>query len=161
MNGQRIGVIGLVLAVLTVVGAVAEPAQKETAVQAVVRLEEARRQAMVAGDIEAMTRLLAPDATYVHSTGLEQSRDDLLGVMRRGEIRYRSFDVESASYRTYGSTVVGTGVQTLDVEASGKSQTFRSRYTVVYVPIEGELRLVAYQSTALPMIVMEKKISDE
>ena len=120
-------------------------------------LEAARRTAMVAGDVKTLADLIAADATYVHSTGLIQRRDELFSMLERGDIRYVSFTVDVVEYRTYGDTVIGTGVQNIELTSAGKPFTSRSRYTVVYAPTGGDFRMVAYQSTSLPEIVTHEQ----
>ena len=112
---------------------------------------------MVGADVKTLGELMAPDATYVHSTGLIQKRDELLSMLERGDIRYLSFTVDAVEYRMYGDTVVATGVQSIDLTSAGKPFTSRSRYTVVYAPAGGDLKMVAYQSTALSEIVTREK----
>jgi hypothetical protein len=126
------------------------PPAPDSTVVMVAKLEEARRGAMVAADLEALARLIDPDATYVHSNGLFQKRDQLLAMLARAEIRYVGFTVDSEEYRRYGSTVVGTGLQTIELTSSGNPFTSHSRFTVVYSTDGGPPRLVAYQSTPLP-----------
>ncbi|HEX5133509.1 MAG TPA: nuclear transport factor 2 family protein [Candidatus Krumholzibacteria bacterium] len=151
-------VVGL-LALFTTVAAKSPPVGDE-AVAAVERMENERRAAMVAVDVHALARIFDADATYVHSTGLMQSRDDVFGMLTRGDIRYVGFEVESVAYRAYGSTVLGTGVQKIDLASSGKSLTSRSRFTVVYAVSRGELHLVSYQSTSMPEVVKQETVGD-
>ncbi|HEU4366430.1 MAG TPA: nuclear transport factor 2 family protein [Candidatus Krumholzibacteria bacterium] len=138
----------------------AEAPAGDAAVAAVEELEHARQHAMVAADIATLVEIFADDFTYVHSTGLAQSKDELLAMLTRGDIQYIAFRTESAVYRAYGSTVVGTGVQSIDLTSSGKALTSRSRYTVVYAPVRGALRLVSYQSTPMPEIVLQQTVGD-
>jgi hypothetical protein len=130
----------------------------DAAVAAVERLEHVRRDAMVAVDVDALARIFDAGATYVHSTGLVQSRDDVLGMLTRGDIRYVAFEVESVAYRGYGSTVVGSGVQRIELTSSGKPFKSYSRYTVVYAVVHGSHKLVAYQSTPMPQIVKQESV---
>lgn len=134
-----------------------EPAGREDATARIAGLEDARRAALVRGDAEALGRLFDRDATYVHSNGLIQTREELIAMLTRGEIRYVSFAVDAVQYRWYGSTVVGTGVQTIELTASGTPFTSRSRFTVVYATDGGEPRVVAYQSTHLSEVVKEER----
>jgi ketosteroid isomerase-like protein len=127
------------------------------ALSQVVALEERRRKAMVAADTHTLETIIAEDATYVHSTGIMQKRDELLRLLANQTIRYISFDVEKTSYRVYGSTVVGTGVQSIKVMSGGKSLVIHSRYTVVYADKDGVEKLIAYQSTPLPEMTSAKK----
>jgi len=126
------------------------PASHADALAQVVALEEQRHKAMVAADVKTLETLIAPDATYVHSTGIMQNRDELLRLLANKTIAYLSFDVEKTSYRVYGGTVVGTGVQQIKVMQGAKSRVIRSRYTVVYAERSGVEQLIAYQSTPMP-----------
>jgi len=132
----------------------------KAAIAAVEELEHARQHAMVSVDTETLLGIFADDMTYTHSTGLAQTRGDLLDMLSRGDIKYVAFKVESIAYRVYGSTVVGTGVQAIDLTSSGKAFVSRSRYVVVYVPVQGQHRMVSYQSTTMPEIVMQETVGD-
>ena len=116
----------------------------------VVGLEEKRRKAMVAADVKTLETIIAEDATYVHSTGIMQKRDELLRLLANKSIQYISFDLEKSSYTVYGTTVVGTGVQKINVMAGGQARVIHSRYTVVYAKKGGSEKLISSQSTPLP-----------
>jgi hypothetical protein len=113
-------------------------------------LEKARRAAMISANTKQLASIMSEHATYTHSTGLMQTRDQLLRALEAGKFHYLSVTVDEVKYRAYNDTVVGSGVQRIDVESGGKTLTLRSRYTVVYVLAGGELKLVAYQSTSSP-----------
>ena len=132
-------------------------APRVDALAQVVGLEQQRRGAMVAGDTHTLSGIIAEDATYVHSTGIMQTRDELFRLLENKTIRYLKFDVEKTSYRVYGNTVVGTGVQRVEVVSGGKSLVLHSRYTVVYTMRDGTEKLVAYQSTSMPEMVTKTK----
>lgn len=156
---RRVGAIGAVvlLASLSSLRAAETPDGGSAAVAEVARLEDARRAAMISADPAALESVFAADCTYIHSNGISQSRADLLGMLARGEIRYRAFTVDAVQYRAYGTTVVVTGMQTIELTNSGKPFSSRSRYTVVYAPAADGFRVVAYQSTPLPELVMQEK----
>lgn len=156
--GMCFAAVGLLacLALAAPVRAGEAPDPGSGSVAEVAKLENARRAAMISADPTALESVFAADCTYIHSNGISQSRSDLLGMLARGEIRYRSFTVEAVEYRAYGATVVGTGMQTIELTNAGKPFTSRSRYTVVYAPVAEGLRLVAYQSTSLPELVMQE-----
>jgi hypothetical protein len=123
----------------------------------VVGLEQQRRGAMVVGDTRTLSSIIAEDATYVHSTGIMQTRDELFRLLENKTIRYLKFDIEKTAYRVYGNTIVGTGVQRVEVLSGGKSLVLHSRYTVVYTLRDGTEKLVAYQSTSMPEMVTRTK----
>lgn len=123
----------------------------------VVAREEQRRKAMVAGDVKTLTDIITEDATYVHSTGIMQTRDELLRLLANKTIVYKAFEIEKTAYRVYGTTIVGTGVQSITVMAGGKARVIHSRYTVTYAEKDGIEKLIAYQSTPLPEMTSVKK----
>ncbi len=157
--GLSVAAVGMAvsLALAAPVRAAETPNQEDAAVAEVAKLEDARRAAMISADPAALESVFAADCTYIHSNGISQSRADLLGMLARGEIRYRAFTVEAVEYRAYGAAVVVTGMQTIELTNSDKPFTSRSRYTVVYAPAGGAVRVVAYQSTPLPELVMQEK----
>lgn len=122
------------------------------AIERVRGLEKARQAAMVAADTRTLAAIFAENATYGHANGLMQTRDELFRLLESGEIRYVAFELEDVKYRDYDHTVIGTGVQRLNVQSKGKTLALRSRYTVVYADAGGALKLVAYQSTPLPAL---------
>lgn len=126
-------------------------------VLAVKHRESERQTAMIRADVPALEDLFAEDCTYIHSNGLTQTRAGLIAMLTKRELRYLNFDVQEAEYREYGGTVVCTGMQSISLTSSGKPFTSNSRYTIVYVSIQGRPRVVAYQSTLLPEIVKQQK----
>ncbi len=113
----------------------------------ILALEKHRREAMVARDVATLELLFAAEATYAHSTGWVQTRDELLGVLADGSVDYRSIVVSSEVVRVYGAVAVVTGDQWIEVTADLRHIKSQSCFTTVYTVIEGDWKLVAYQST--------------
>lgn len=120
------------------------------AIEIVRGLESRRQHALVAADTKTLAEIFAADATYVHANGLMQSPAELFSMLERGDMSYVSFALEDVRYRSYGATVVVTGVQRIDVKSAGKSAVLRSRYTAVYAVAGSGAKMVAYQSTPTP-----------
>ena len=120
-------------------------------------LDAKRSAALVAADTKTLADIMVEDATFAHSNGLMQTRAELFAMLERREIRYLSIKPEDARYRRYGDTIVGTGVQTVNVKSAGKSMTLRNRYTVVYVLTGAGPKMVAYQSTSLPQLTTKSR----
>jgi hypothetical protein len=115
------------------------------------RLETERRSAMIDGDRSVLERLLSPDCTYTHSTGLVQTRAEVIEMLESKKVRYVSFTTPDETLRAFGEgTVVITGTQTIDLEVSGKPRSTTNRFTVVWANVDGAWKCVAYQSTAVP-----------
>ncbi len=147
----------ILLVALVAVSIAPDGAASESALVTSVKQREAeRRGAMVDVDLAALDDLFAIDATYVHSNGLTQTKSGVIAMLTKKELRYQSFDIEEATYREYGETVVCTGTQIISLTSSGTPFTSHSRYTIVYAMIDGKPRVVAYQSTLLPEIVKQE-----
>jgi|APPan5920702856_1055754.scaffolds.fasta_scaffold69496_2 hypothetical protein len=50
----------------------------------IIALDAARHQAMIAGDVAALSRLLSDHLTYTHFTGLTESKAEYLASVAKG-----------------------------------------------------------------------------
>jgi hypothetical protein len=149
------------LSVLVALGPAAAGAEDnvDDASAHILALEKHRREAMVGEDIATLELLLAADATYTHSNGRVQTRDELLGVLVDGSVDYRSIIVSSESVRVYGTVAVVTGEQRIEVSADGQLIKSQSSFTSVYAVIDGDWKMVAYQSTPMRSRLPKAKTS--
>jgi uncharacterized protein (TIGR02246 family) len=134
------------LAVLTVIGQAAAPAST-SAEQAVRAADAARIQATVSNDLEALEKLLGDDLTYTHSSGVLESKAQVLGKLRSGATRYHTIVPSDVQVRIYGDTAVMTGRAAVNVTVDGKTQDLLLQFTSVYVQRDGAWQFVAWQST--------------
>ncbi len=116
----------------------------------VLTAEDRRFAAMMQADTGALAHLLAPDLTYTHTDGAQNSRAELLQLVGSGALRYASIAPEARDVRVVGSSAVVTGRSAMRVEASGQAHAFRIRYLAVYRRGARGWELVAWQSTRLP-----------
>jgi hypothetical protein len=75
---------------------------------AVLASYEAQREAMVAGDAEALGALLAGDFTLVHMTGYRQPKAEWLADVRSGAMTYHSMEDVDVSVDVSGNAPVVT-----------------------------------------------------
>jgi hypothetical protein len=123
----------------------AGPAESEIA-----QLEQQRFAAMQAADITTLDRLLSADLTYTHSSGKLETKQEFLGGIRSGGLKYKTVAPEGIDVRVYDSAAVVTGRCHFQVEADGRQLDLQVRFTDVYVKRGGAWQLVAWQSTRLP-----------
>jgi uncharacterized protein (TIGR02246 family) len=123
----------------------AQPAESEIA-----QLEQRRFAAMQAGDIATLERLLSPDLTYTHSSGKQETKQEFLGGIRSGSLKYKAVAPEGLAVRVYDAAAVVTGRCHFQVEVEGRMLDLQVRFTDVYVKRDGAWQLVAWQSTRLP-----------
>jgi hypothetical protein len=171
MGRSRITLFLRSFAVLTVVLAIgsgvkaqegASGGRPESPEQVILRLESERCRAMEGADTLALGRLLAPDLTYVHSNGVQDGRQSLLGKIASKAIQYESISPERSDVRIFGGAAIVNGVTRMKVMARGQELTLHSVFTAVYLPAPGaegaghsgaaaeSWRLAAYQSTPIP-----------
>ena len=110
-----------------------------------------RREALVNGDVPALRELFADGLRYGHANGQVQGKEELLGLLGSGRLDYRAIEVEEVETRELAGTWVVTGRQTVRVTSAGRELTSHSVFTAVYARECRRWRLVAYQSTALPV----------
>lgn len=114
--------------------------------------QDARFAAMVKGDGDALDPLLDAGLTYHHSTGAAQTKSEFLGAIRAGALRYRAIDVVERKARSFGATVVITGVMRLQAVNGAEVVDTRARFTDVYSCGGGSCVQVAWQNTRIPEV---------
>ena len=97
----------------------------------------------------ALEKLLAPELTSVHSSGVLDSKDAYIGAIKSGKTKYKSIVPEEVTARTFGEVTIVNGKATVDLLSDGKDVHLILRYTDVWVKREGKLQLVSWHSTRL------------
>ena len=110
-------------------------------------LEQQRFQAMEHVDVAALNRILSDDLVYTHSSGLEQTKGELIGVLGSGDFKYESISAGNTRIRIYDDTAVVTGRATMKIKSGQGEQTLKLCYLDVYVKQEGRWQMVAWQSS--------------
>ena len=105
--------------------------------------------AMVARDIPALSRLLADELVYVHSSSTRQSKSEHLGDTEAGRAVYQRIDAREQQPRVYGDVGVIQGIATFTT-GGRQQQTFTLRYTDVYVMRDSRWQMVAWHCTRIP-----------
>lgn len=106
--------------------------------------------ALVAGDADAMDRLLTPDFTYVHSTGTLDTREFLIDAFRSGRRKYTQYSADGVEARAYPGTVLVTGVSHIRLNPRGEEMKIDARFMSVWVDQGGSWKMAAWHSTRLP-----------
>lgn len=123
--------------------------------EARVQLAEAKRcQALQRNDAAALAALLSDQLVFVHSSGTQDSKAQLLDKIRDGVIRYQEVRLTPQRVQLLAgerSAVVG-GEMNATIVVAGAERRVRSSYLAVWsLEDDGPLRLVAHQGTALPL----------
>lgn len=140
----------LALAGLALSLIVLTPALHAAAADEVLAAENARADALVRADYDAVERLLADDLTYTHSTAALDTKAAFLESLRSGRLRYQQIQHEDPKVRVYGDiAIINSTVRILAVNR-GQENRNHLRVTIVYAKRDGRWQMVAWQSTRMP-----------
>jgi ketosteroid isomerase-like protein len=110
----------------------------------ILRLEEAWRSAQHHNDRAAFDRLLAPDVTFVGTSGSLRDKKDYISSRAASWIpRSATYTIHDLSVRFFGVVCIVTGTE----ETTGEGVAFKGRFTHVWARRAGRWQLVAIQRT--------------
>ena len=138
--------IGRLVAGLLVMGAASLSAQVDDSVRAV---EMARRQALLAADTVALSRMLAADFIEISRLGTIRTRADNIRDIAGGTLHLTSINYDSLTVRVYGDVAVLTGIADNTGTMRGFPFSGKIRYTRVFVRRDGRWQAVLMQQTPM------------
>jgi ketosteroid isomerase-like protein len=115
----------------------------------VLKFDSARREAMLAGDVDALDRLLADDAVWIHASSNIDTKASFIEGIRTGRLQCFRIDQEHLSVRLYGPVALLSGIVDMEVASEGKRRSSKNRYTCGWVGDQGRFRMVFWQSTRM------------
>jgi ketosteroid isomerase-like protein len=121
-------------------------AQVEDSVRAV---EMGRRQALLAADTVALSRMLAPDFMEISRLGTVRTRADNIRDIASGALHLTSVTYDSLTVRVYGDVAVLTGIADNTGTMRGFPFSGKIRYTRVFVRRDGRWQAILMQQTMM------------
>ena len=112
-------------------------------VEEILRLQQARTDAILARDGPAMEKLFDDELVHVHSSGKVDSKASYIGTLVSGKGGYKSFTYNNVKVRVYGDCAVATGDVIIDTL---KPSRLDLRYTNVWVKNGSSWRSVSWHS---------------
>lgn len=110
------------------------------------RLEESWRTAMMAGDIDTLSHLLADDYIAISANGTLESKEQALAALKAGNLHLTSMEISDRKIRFYGSTAVVTSLSGIEGHNAEGPVSGEFRYTRVYVRnAQGEWKIVSFE----------------
>jgi ketosteroid isomerase-like protein len=113
----------------------------------ILRLEEERNRAIVAGDFAALDRMTSDDYTFITLRGELRTKAEIVRGFKSGSFKYEARRISDLNVRLYGTTAVVTGRSTQKGTEDGKDYSGDYRFTRVYVQQRGRWVTVALQTT--------------
>ena len=113
------------------------------------RLEEARNQAVLDGDVATLDRMTSDDYTFITLKGELRTKSDILKGFASGSFHYDSRQVSDLKVRVYRDTAIVTGRSVQKGIENGKDYSGDYRFTRVYVKENGHWSTVALQTTLI------------
>ena len=114
----------------------------------VMAAEEAIRSALVSGSLDDVAGWLDDGLTLSHA-GIIQTKQEWLGALRSGAMRYLSIANADQRVRLFEQTAVVTGRRAVRLSWGGSEHNPSLQYTAVYHYGDGRWKLVAYHSDEL------------
>ena len=140
MNAMRVA------ALLCVCCGTTASAQVEDSVRAV---EMSRRDALLAADTVALSKMIAPDFIEISRLGAVRTRADNIRDIASGVLHLTSIKYDSLNVRVYGDVAVLTGIADNTGTMRGFPFSGKIRYTRVFVRRDGRWQAVLMQQTPM------------
>ena len=95
-------------------------------------------QAMTEADIDTMREIVSEDMTFVHMSGMTQTREEYFADVANGRLTYYAIGMENPVVAVDGDTATVAYTSALTANAYGARGTFRIKGTHYYRRIDGE-----------------------
>ena len=112
--------------------------------------EDRLQKALVKGDTETLSKLLADDYLRTPPTTPNTTKTQYLDALRSGTLKYFSIEAKESHYRTYGDTVIVNSVSAIRVNINGQQRDEVLRLINVWIKQNGRWQLAAVQGNPLP-----------
>jgi len=142
-------ILAFFLAILLTFSSKAQQDNSAKQTEVMMKMENLRN-ALLSKDSVALSNLLADDVTYGHSSGLIQTKAELIRSIMSGEQDYKSIEPSNMVVRIYDNAGVVNAKVKANLIYQGKPTDLNMAVTFTWVKINGEWKLVARQSVKLP-----------
>ena len=113
-------------------------------------LEDQRIAAYLVSDVAPLEKIFADEMTYVHSSGIADTKRKVIDSFTSGDLKIHKFDREEMKVREIGDLVLATAIGKVELTMKGKEAKFSLRYSALYAKRPGGWQIVYYQGTRLP-----------
>jgi uncharacterized protein (TIGR02246 family) len=117
--------------------------------KAVLTIDQERTDAQIKQDAATLDRLLGDDLTYVHASGLVQSKAEFIADLKSSKRVYKNVINSDVNVRLLQDAAVITAKSEISVSFEDKENDLSLQVIEVYAKRNGRWQLIAYQSTRL------------
>jgi hypothetical protein len=111
--------------------------------------EDARYDAQIENDLDALEELIGKDLVYIHSSTVQDTKASFIESLRSGKVSYHSMERSNSKVRTFGNVAIITGKAEFEVTARGKEKTLNLLFHSVWVKREAGVQFVSWQATPI------------
>jgi len=115
----------------------------------ILALESVWNRAEQSKDIGALSKLFAPNMIYVDSEGTLQTREQFLNSVKANTSPLDQLVTEDVITRSFGESIVVTGVYRGKSTKGGKTTVIRGRFTDTWAKLNGNWQCVASSATPI------------
>ena len=112
--------------------------------------EDARYEAQMDDDFDALEQLIGKDLVYIHSSTLQDTKASFIESLRSEKLVYNSMERSNTKVRIFGNVAIITGKAVFEVTAKGRDKTLNLLFHSVWVKRDSGLQFVSWQATRLP-----------
>jgi hypothetical protein len=148
-------IIGIALFMMTPQSALAQPAptspaktSTSAAEQELITLSKDKWRWMAERNVEALDKLLAQEAVFVHM-GATMTKSQELETIKSGRIQYKDAQIQEVSVRFVGTTAILLNRIRLVAVVGGNEVVNPFNVTEVYVKLDGTWKLASLSFTRL------------
>jgi ketosteroid isomerase-like protein len=133
----------------SVVKAQSDASSQASIQEEVLKVEAERDEAMQKADMAVLHRIYADNVVIINTRGLSLTKAQRLADFQSGDLKFLSFDQEDYSFHIYRDTVILNGRANSVVQFHGKVNRIPRKFTLTYIKLNGEWRLVAQNETLI------------
>ncbi len=117
--------------------------------KAILSVMDTWKQAMMSRDKATLEKLYAPDLTYTHSNGKNETKAEAVEAVVNGKGRFESIEFSGTTVRVYGNTALVKGRVMIKTNTDGKQANNNLDILHVLVKASSGWQLVSRQATRI------------
>ncbi len=112
--------------------------------------DDERCKAMLAGDLEALDRLLADELVYTHSSASVDNKSQYIEALRNRKAKYVAIERSNTRSSFYGDIALMHGQARIEVIVNDTLKNLNNLFQTVWIKRDGRWQLLAWASTVIP-----------